>query len=136
VQYVMGLTASDRYLRTIVDILTPQSALAMINDPKTFDIVPFKQKSLSAHWESMFTRSLYGTPDIDGQSRLLNEVADLVDAGILRTTANAPVGPITAENLRRAHAIVESGKSIGKVVLAGFDSSPNGAGAIALAAEV
>jgi zinc-binding alcohol dehydrogenase family protein len=136
VHYVAGLTASDQHLRTIVDILTPQGALAIIDNPKTFDIAPFKQKSLSVHWEFMFTRSLYGTPDMDAQHRLLNEVADLVDAGVLRTTANADVGPITAENLRRAHAIVESGKSIGKVVLAGFESPPHGAAAETRAAEV
>jgi len=75
---------------------------------------------LSVHWELMFTRSLYGTPDMDQQHRLLNEVADLVDAGVLRTTLTEEFGPITAANLRRAHARIETGQSIGKVVLSGF----------------
>jgi NADPH:quinone reductase-like Zn-dependent oxidoreductase len=82
--------------------------------------VPFKRKSLSVHWELMFTRSLCGTRDIGAQHRLLNEVADLVDAGVLRTTLTDELGSINAANLRKAHALVESGKAIGKLVLAGF----------------
>ena len=82
--------------------------------------MPFKRKSLSVHWELMFTRSLYGTHDIGAQRRLLNEVADLVDAGVLRTTLTDELGSINAANLRKAHADVESGKAIGKLVLAGF----------------
>ena len=82
--------------------------------------MPFKRKSLSVHWELMFTRSLSGTRDIGAQRRLLNEVADLVDAGVLRTTLTDELGSINAANLRKAHADVESGKAIGKLVLAGF----------------
>jgi zinc-binding alcohol dehydrogenase family protein len=120
VQYVAGLTATDRHLPAIVNALAPQGALAMIDDPKTLDIVPLKRKSLSAHWELMFTRSLYSTPDMNRQHRLLNEVADLVDDGVLRTTLKEEVGTITAANLRRVHASIESGKGIGKLVLVGF----------------
>jgi zinc-binding alcohol dehydrogenase family protein len=120
VQYVAGLTATDQHLPAIINALAPQGALAMIDDPKTLDIVPLKRKSLSAHWELMFTRSLYGTPDMVRQHRLLNEVADLVDDGVLRTTLKEEVGRITAANLRRVHASIESGKSTGKLVLAGF----------------
>jgi len=89
-------------------------------DPASFDIVPFKRKSLSVHWELMFTRALYTTADMAMQHRILNEVADLVDAGVLRTTLKAEIGAINAANLRRAHGIVESGKAIGKLVLSGF----------------
>lgn len=121
VQYAAGLTATDQRLPAIVNALTPQGALALIDDPETLDIVPFKRKSLSGlHWELMFTRSLYGTAGMDQQHRLLTEVTELVDAGVLRSTLKEEVGPINAANLRRAHAIVESGRSIGKVVLTGF----------------
>ena len=82
--------------------------------------MPFKRKSVSVHWELMFTRSLFGTPDIAEQHRILSEVAALVDSGVLRTTARENFGAISAANLRRAHAAVESGSSIGKSVLAGF----------------
>jgi len=79
-----------------------------------------KQKSISLHWELMFTRSLFHTEDMQAQHRLLNEVADLVDAGVLRTTLRENMGAINAENLRRAHQQVESASSIGKLVLSGW----------------
>jgi len=120
VGYVAGLTASDKHLPAIVKALAPQGKLALIDDPASFDIVPFKRKSLSVHWELMFTRALYTTADMAMQHRILNEVADLVDAGVLRTTLKAEIGAINAANLRRAHGIVESGKAIGKLVLSGF----------------
>ncbi|MCK8787733.1 zinc-binding alcohol dehydrogenase family protein [Roseomonas sp. NAR14] len=120
VQYVASLTATDRHLPAIARALAPQGALALIDDPATLDIVPLKRKSLSVHWELMFTRPLYGTPDMIRQHRLLNEVSALVDAGLLRTTLREDLGPINAANLRRAHRILESGASIGKLVLFGF----------------
>jgi zinc-binding alcohol dehydrogenase family protein len=120
VRYVAGLTATDEHLPAIVNALVPQGALALIDDPKVFDIVPFKRKSLSVHWEFMFTRPLFGTPDLEQQHRILSEVAALVDAGVLRTTLREEFGAIDAANLRRAHAAVESGRSIGKAVLSGF----------------
>jgi zinc-binding alcohol dehydrogenase family protein len=120
VRYVAGLTATDEHLPAIVSALAPQGALALIDDPKVLDIVPFKRKSLSVHWEFMFTRSLFGTPDLAQQHRILSEVSDLVDAGVLRTTLKEQFGTINAGNLRRAHAAVEAGRSIGKTVLSGF----------------
>ena len=120
VRYVAGLTATDRHQKSIVAALAPQGALAMIDDPATFDIVPFKRKSLSVHWELMFTRSLFTTADMAAQHRILDEVSALVDAGILRTTFREDFGPINAANLKRAHAALENGRSIGKIVLSGF----------------
>jgi len=119
VRYVAGLTASAQHHAAIVESLAPQGALALIDDPKTFDVVPFKRKSLSVHWELMFTRSLFGTPDIAAQHRILAEVSALVDRGVLRSTLQQEIGALTPDNLRRAHAAVESGRSIGKLVLAG-----------------
>lgn len=120
VQHVAGLTATDHHLPAITRALAPQGALALIDDPKVLDIAPLKRKSLSVHWELMFTRPLHGTPDMIRQHHLLNEVADLVDAGVIRSTLTHNLGPINAANLRRAHQLVESGRSIGKVVLEGF----------------
>ena len=80
----------------------------------------FKRKSISIHWESMFTRSMFGTTDMVAQHRLLTEIAQLVDAGLVRSTLTDRFGSINAANLRRAHALIESGKSRGKVVLEGF----------------
>jgi zinc-binding alcohol dehydrogenase family protein len=120
VEYVAGLTASDRHAGAIVKAIAPQGKLALIDDPETFDIVPFKRKCVSVHWEAMFARSLFQTPDMIEQHRLLNEVSRLVDAGALRSTMTTNAGRIDAAGLKRVHAIVESGRSIGKTVLAEF----------------
>jgi zinc-binding alcohol dehydrogenase family protein len=120
VRYVAGLTATDRHRDAIVQALAPQGALALIDDPETFDVTPFKRKSLSVHWELMFTRSLFGTDDMAEQGKILGEISKLVDAGVLRSTFREDMGAINAVNLRRAHAAQESARAIGKTVLTGF----------------
>lgn len=120
VRYVAGLTATEQHQKAIAEVIAPQGAFGLIDDPKVLDVVPFKRKSVSVHWELMFTRSLFGTSDIAEQHHILSEVAALVDSGVLRSTARENFGAITAANLRRAHGAVESGSSIGKSVLAGF----------------
>jgi zinc-binding alcohol dehydrogenase family protein len=120
VEYVAALTATDKHLPAIGAAIAPQGKIAVIDDPAILDIVPFKRKSVSVHWELMFTRPLFQTVDMIEQHRLLNEVADLVDAGVLRTTMTEDAGPINAANLRRVHALIESGRAIGKIVLSGF----------------
>jgi hypothetical protein len=120
VEYVAGWTATAEHLPGITEVIAPQGRLGLIDDPEVFDIVGLKRKSVSVHWELMFTRSLYQTPDMISQHLILDEVADLVDARVLRTTLTENAGPIDAASLKRAHALVESGRSIGKTVLAGF----------------
>jgi len=119
VDYVAALTRTGQHLDEIVESLRPQGAMAVIDDDP-LDILKLKTKSIALHWELMFTRSLFETPDMGEQGRLLTEVAELVDAGRIRSTVNHQLGAINAENLRRAHALIESGKAQGKVVLAGF----------------
>jgi zinc-binding alcohol dehydrogenase family protein len=120
VELIAGLTATDVHLPEIVRAVAPQGKFAVIDDPATLDVMPFKRKSVSIHWELMFTRSLFGTPDLIAQHTLLNEVSALIDAGILRTTLAERFGTIDAANLRRAHALIESGRAKGKIVLEGF----------------
>jgi zinc-binding alcohol dehydrogenase family protein len=120
VEYVAGLTATDKHLPAIVEAIAPHGRLALIDDPHVFDIVSLKRKCVSVHWELMFTHTLYQTPDMITQHRLLNEVADLADAGLLRTTLTEDAGTINALNLKRVHAAIEHGRSIGKTVLSGF----------------
>jgi zinc-binding alcohol dehydrogenase family protein len=120
VEYIAGLTATDRHMPAIAAAIAPQGKFALIDDPKTLDVVPLKRKSASIHWELMFTRSLFQTADMIAQHDLLDEVSRLIDAGTLRTTMTANAGRIDAEGLKRVHALVESGRSIGKTVLAGF----------------
>lgn len=120
VSYVASLTHTDVYLPQLVDVLRPQGKLAAIDDPETLDVMPLKMKAISLHWEMMFVRSLFETPDMIKQHEMLNRVAGLIDEGTLITTLGENIGVINAANLRRAHALVESHKAIGKIVLAGF----------------
>ncbi len=120
VDLIVSLTQTDAHFDQIVEAIAPQGRFGLIDDPQSLDVTKFKRKSVSVHWELMFTRALFGTDDMIGQHRLLNEVAALVDAGLVRTTLAEHFGPINAANLKRAHALVESGKARGKVVLEGW----------------
>ena len=120
VDIIVSLSHTAEHLPQIIEALAPQGQFALIDDPATLDVTPFKLKAISIHWEMMFVRSLFGTADMIAQHNLLNEVAQLVDAGVLRTTFAENLGPINAENLKRAHALIESGTARGKVVLDGW----------------
>jgi zinc-binding alcohol dehydrogenase family protein len=120
VDMVASLTQTGQHYAQIVESLKPQGQFAVIDDMPVLDAMPLKGKAISLHWESMFTRSMFETPDVARQCELLAEVAALVDAGRIRSTANQSFGTINAANLRRAHALIESGKAQGKVVLQGF----------------
>ena len=120
VSHVASLTRTDLHFTEIIKALAPQGRFALIDDPGPIDVAQLKQKSLSLHWELMFTRSMFETADMIAQHRLLCEMAALVDAGIIRTTVAEHFGAINADNLRRAHQLIESGRSRGKIVLEGF----------------
>ncbi|WP_343721578.1 zinc-binding alcohol dehydrogenase family protein [Herbaspirillum seropedicae] len=117
---VISLTHTDQHYAQIIDVLAPQGQLALIDDPASLDAMPLKRKSISLHWELMFTRSMFQTPDMILQHELLQRVSQLLDQGVLRTTTGEHYGRIDAANLRRAHALLESGKAKGKIVLEGF----------------
>jgi zinc-binding alcohol dehydrogenase family protein len=120
VTHVASLTQTDQHLEQLVEALAPQGRLGLIDDPKSLDVGKLKRKSISLHWEFMYTRSLFETPDMIEQHHLLNRVAQLIDAGTLKTTFGEHFGTINAANLRRAHQLLESGKAKGKIVLEGF----------------
>ena len=120
VDYVISLTHTAQHFNDILELIKPQGKLALIDDPEPIDIRPMKRKSLSLHWELMFTRSLFQTEDMIAQQQLLQQVAAMVDAGQLKTTLNSDFGKINAGNLRKAHQILESQQTIGKLVLTGF----------------
>ncbi len=121
-EYVVSLTNTTQHFAQIAELIAPQGKFGLIDDPApaSVDVTLFKRKAVSLHWELMFTRSLCQTPDMAEQHRLLTEVAKLVDAKVLRSTVGEHYGKINAQNLRRAHAHIESGKAKGKVVLEGF----------------
>ncbi|MDT3297298.1 MULTISPECIES: zinc-binding alcohol dehydrogenase family protein [Shewanella] len=121
VTHVISLTQTDQHFDEIVQVLKPQGKLALIDDPKgPLDVMKLKRKSLSLHWELMFTRSLYQTEDMVAQHHLLNRLSALIDTGELQSTFGEHYGTINAQNLIKAHAQIESGKAIGKIVLEGF----------------
>lgn len=116
VDVVFGTTHSDKYLAIIPNLLKPFGHFVLIDDPQSLDIISFKRKALSVHWELMFTKSLYHHL-LDSQGIILNEVAQLVDAGKVKTTLVKTLKGLTSANLKEAHTIVEKGISLGKIVV-------------------
>ncbi len=120
VDYVISLTHSDEHGQALVNVLKPQGKFALIDDPQQLDFKIFKLKSISIHWEMMYTRSMFKTPDMIKQHEILSEMAKLVDSGQIKTTVAECMGVINAANLRKAHALLESGLARGKIVLSEF----------------
>jgi len=121
-RYVVSLTQTEKHYAQIVELIAPQGHFGLIDDPApgAIDVTALKRKSVSLHWELMFTRSMFATADQIEQHRILSEVARLVDAGMLRTTLGDHFGAINATNLRRAHRLIEGGHARGKIVLEGI----------------
>mgnify|MGYP006169845165 FL=1 len=119
-RYIFSTNQTHTYLPQISKLIAPQGKFGLIDDPKSLDISEFKSKSVSVHWELMFTRSMFNTTDIEQQSQLLHQVAELVDNHRIKTTLNQTLGKINAQNLKLAHELIESGRAKGKIVLEGF----------------
>ncbi|MFV5385216.1 zinc-binding alcohol dehydrogenase family protein [Acinetobacter junii] len=119
-KYVFSTTQTDQHLADIAELIAPQGHFGLIDDPETLDIKIFKSKSVSVYWEFMFTRSMFETEDMMKQSELLNQVAQLIDDGQIKTTVSQVLSPINATNLIKAHQQIESGSTKGKIVLHGF----------------
>jgi zinc-binding alcohol dehydrogenase family protein len=120
VDYILCLNNTTQHWSAMAEAIKPQGVICSIVEASDVDLGKLKSKSASFVWEFMFTRSMYKTSDMIEQQKLLNEIADLVDKGKLVTTVNKLIQPINAENLRRAHAMIEQGNSIGKLVLANW----------------
>ncbi len=120
VDYVVGLNNTQDHYLEVVKILKPQGKFGLIDDPQELNIRELKLKSISLHWEFMYTRSMFQTEDIAEQNKLLNSVASLIDEGLIKTTIAHRLGTINAENLRKAHAMLEKQQAHGKIVLEGF----------------
>ena len=121
VTHVASLNSTESYFENYTEMLVPFGRIAMIDDPaKPLDVMKMKPKSQSLHIEFMFARSMFKAADMDEQGRLLNRVSDLVDQGYIQTTIGKDLGTINADNLKAAHQELETGRSIGKIVLKGF----------------
>ena len=121
VDFIANFNNTDAYWGVMSELIRPQGSIVGIagnRDP--LDLNVLKNKSATFVWEFMFTRSMYQTADMADQGNLLDEVAALIDAHKLRTTLGQTLSPINAANLRQAHAQVESGRTIGKLVLVGW----------------
>ena len=118
--FVLSTTQTDKHYDEIVELIAPQGRLALIDDPDLIDARKLKWKSVSLHWELMFTRSIFKTADMAKQHELLASVSALLDEGRVKTTLAENFGKINAANLKRAHALLETGTAKGKIVLEGF----------------
>lgn len=121
VDYIFCLSKTEKYWETMEKVIIPQGKIcSIVETDEKLDITLLKNKSVTFVWETMFTRSMFETNDMIEQHHLLNEVADLIDNGEVKTTLSERLSPINAENLRKVHAKLESRTSIGKVVLKDF----------------
>lgn len=121
VDYILCTSETDQYFDVMAEIIAPQGRIATITEAsENHNVDLLKAKSASFSYEFMFTRSMFQTPDMIEQHKLLATVADLIDAGTLKNTANESFGALTPESLRKAHALLESGKAIGKITFEGI----------------
>ena len=118
--YVASLSGTQQHFPSIVELIKPRGHITIIDDPESLDVSSLKLKALSFSWEFMFARSMYQTGDMDKQRDLLNRVSRLIDTGVLTSTVTNHLGKISAETLKAAHELQESGRAIGKNVLEGF----------------
>lgn len=121
----LNLADTDRYWAELGELLAPLGHVGLIVEPSGLLKIgdPYKAKSIGIHWEMMFARPRFRTADMGEQGRILAGVAELVDAGTLRGTQRETLSPINAENLREAHRRLESGATIGKLTLSGWEAA-------------
>jgi len=118
VPFIANFSNTDTHWQAMAEIISPQGKIVgIVENSGPLELGLLKSKSAGFVWEFMFTRSMYQTPDMGAQGQLLNELATLIENGKLRSTVKTTLSPIHAENLRTAHKLLESGKTIGKVVL-------------------
>lgn len=116
VEFVFGTTNSPKYSPIIPQILQPFGHFCLIDDHPDFSIASFKSKSLSVHWELMFTKTLF-QHNLSSQGEILGHIAGLIDGGKIVPTANKVLSGLNPDHIRYGHEVLESGKSIGKIVI-------------------
>ena len=118
VDYIFCLNTTAKHWTAMAELIAPQGSIFSIVEPESaIDLNALKSKSANFVWEFMFTRSMYKTADMIEQHHILNRITDLIDAKKIKTSLSKTLSPINAENLRAAHAEIEAGKTIGKIVL-------------------
>jgi zinc-binding alcohol dehydrogenase family protein len=120
--YILCLSHTDQHFLTMVNLIAPQGMIcSIVGNKQKHDLDLLKSKSAGFVWEFMFTRSMYQTPDMIEQHRLLNEIARLVEEGEIKTTLKQLLGPVSVANIRESHRLLEAGHCVGKIVLEGFE---------------
>jgi len=118
VDFIVDFVDTNLYWDTMADLIMPQGHIASITgSAQPVLLNKIKGKSVSFSWELMFTRSTFQTEDMVAQHHILNKVADLLDKGVLKTTLTSTLHGLSADNLKKAHAQLESGTTIGKLVI-------------------
>jgi NADPH2:quinone reductase len=120
VKFVFSTNMTGHHFPEIAELIAPQGRIGLIDDPEPFDLRLIKVKSVSTHWENMFTRSIFQTEDMQAQHELLTRLSTMIDDGRVRTTLAEVLGPINAANLGDAHARIWERRAPGKMVMAGF----------------
>ena len=119
VDYILCLSHTDDHWQAMTKAIKPQGIICSIVENKhPLAMDTLKSKSAGLVWEFMFTRSMYQTEDMAEQSKLLNELSQLIEDGVIISTCNDVVKPINAQNLRDVHQRLEKGRTIGKIALA------------------
>jgi NADPH2:quinone reductase len=120
VKYVFSTNMTDHHYPQIAELIAPQGRFGLIDDPEPLDLKLLKVKSVSIHWENMFTRSVFQTEDMEAQHDLLTRLSQMIDKGQIRTTLAEVLGPINAANLTGAHDRIWQRRAPGKMVMVGF----------------
>jgi len=120
VKFVFSTNMTGHHFPEIAELIAPQGRFGLIDDPEPFDLRLIKVKSVSTHWENMFTRSIFQTEDMGAQHVLLTRLSKMIDSGQIRTTLAEVLGPINAANLAGAHARIWERRAPGKMVMVGF----------------
>ncbi|HSI24706.1 MAG TPA: zinc-binding alcohol dehydrogenase family protein [Methylotenera sp.] len=119
--YILCNNDTDGYFETMATLIKPQGKIcSIVETTQSVNLDLLKTKSATFVWEFMFTRSMFQTPDMAVQGEILGKIARLIDSGGIKTTLNQVLSPINADNLRKAHAQIEAGNTIGKIVLSGW----------------
>jgi zinc-binding alcohol dehydrogenase family protein len=121
VNFIANFNNTDAYWVVMAESIKPQGRIvSIVENDHPVEIGLLKSKSASFGWVFMFTRAMFQTADMAEQGKILDRIAQLVDAGIIRTTLTETLSPISASNMRAAHAKSESGRTIGKVAISGW----------------
>lgn len=118
VDFILDFVDTNAYWDIMAELIKPQGHIASITgSAEPVVLNKLKGKSVSFSWELMYTRSMFQTEDMIEQHHILNKIADLLDDGVLKTTLKETYKGLSVENLKKAHQLLESGKTIGKIAI-------------------